>query len=107
MTALICIAIICVLIGFVCGSIRTVAVLAPGALIPDFQLSDTALAHITHEAIRAYERSLGVIKQKTWNNLTEAEREAKAAAVDTFRYFEGQVEDAAMAIAVLVAGLSD
>lgn len=57
-------ALILLLVGFGIGRIST----APQPL-PRFPLSNAALAHIVYEAIRSYERSIGVIKKKSWNNL--------------------------------------
>jgi hypothetical protein len=59
------------LVGFVIGRIST----APKRKVAFF-LSDEAIAHISHEALRAYQRSLGIIRLRTWNNLTPALRDA-------------------------------
>lgn len=76
---------VCALSVFVLGRIST----APEPEDAFLGLSDTTLAFVIHEAQRAYQRSLGVIKTKTWNNLSEAEREAKTDAVNAYRHLEG------------------
>lgn len=75
-----CISLLCVLCGFVIGRIST----APPEPMT-FDISDVALAHILHEAKRGYERSLGIIKRKTWNNLPQGERDLAVRMLRSYR----------------------
>lgn len=79
---LIAFALCVLLIGFVFGR---VSVTLP-ELFPGFDhISDTAVARISYEARRAYEQSLGVMTKRSWNNLSDAQREAYTQQAATRR----------------------
>lgn len=103
MTILICIALICILIGFVSGRIgRPVELPSLDHLAA---LSDGAIARMAHEAYRAYANSIGSLSVKGWAGLTQAERDEATKLVGYFRDEEKAVLSAVAPLKVRLAHL--